>query len=140
MLGHHPQTCDPITLGMGAKGPYLLMISSHGSSRPGSGMPGLPVDGEARSVKRLHISMEEASNLTFDRHANLAQLMTSLCLLHCYRIPLLLGPLQLRDVHEPQLHCLLIPVLHMLSSELQGALTVHVDCLHRSTAMPCSGV
>ena len=61
MLGHHPHTKAPITLGMGAKGPYLLMVPPPGDSLPGSDSE------EPHSVKRLTISMDEASKLTFDR-------------------------------------------------------------------------
>ena len=69
MLGLHPQTHAPITFGMGARGPYLLMVSEPSSSQSDSGPEGQIGSQQARSVKRLQISLEEAGALTFDRHA-----------------------------------------------------------------------
>ena len=68
-LGLHPDMQAPISLGQGAKGPYLLMI------RPAD--PGQPQNDQSLpsldSIKRLNIPEGEAAELTLERAVELLQ-------------------------------------------------------------------
>ena len=71
VLGAHPDTQAPITLGTGARGPYLLMIAQPGGLPAGPAEPGVPSMPSVDDITRVNIPQQEAAELTLPRAVEL---------------------------------------------------------------------